>query len=346
MSVPENAGGSVNRYSPAERLIELGLLLAESRGPGLTIDEMADELGVSRRSAERMRNSLHRVTGGALIATTTEDGFKRWRLTTAKFAAFTTPDLDELAQLKLAGRRLRQEGNVQEAGRLERLSLKLEAAMPRTTLRRLQPDIELLLEASGILVRPRPRIEVDPEIIDMLRTAILSSQQVRLTYKQRHGGDISRPRVHPYGFLAGSRDYLVGFNTHPQVREHRLYVLSNIESVEHVKWTYERDSDFDLEKFAARSFGAFWDGRSYEVEWRFKPQVAEDARSFRFHPQQVLTDNPDGSVSVTFTASGLTEMVWHLFTWGDTVEVVRPTALRQRYQECWQAAQAAFLTEV
>lgn len=340
------ADDSVSRYSPAERLIKLGLLLAESRGPGLTVEEMAQQIGVNRRTAERMRALLDRVTHGTLISTPMDDGFKRWKLPIARFTPLTTPGRDELTQLKLAARRLREEGSMWEAERLERLSLKLEAALPRPTLRPIQPDMELLLEASGILFRPRPRIEIDPKIIDTLRTAILSSRQVRLTYKQRDGGAISRPRVHPYGFLSGSRDYLVGFNTHPEVREHRLYILGNIRAVEVLDWTYERDPEFDLQRFAARSFGAFWDGQSYEVEWRFKPQAAEDARSFRFHLDQVVTDNPDGSVSVTFTASGLTEMVWHLFTWGDTVEVVRPPALRQRYQECWQEAQSAFQVEI
>jgi predicted DNA-binding transcriptional regulator YafY len=125
----------------------------------------------------------------------------------------------------------------------------------------------------------------------------------------------------------------VGFNTHPQVREHRLYVLANIEAVEVLDLSFGRDPAFDLRAFAARSFGAFWDGERFEVEWRFKPQAADDARHFQFHPEQVLIDEPDGSVIVRFAASGLTEMAWHLFTWGNSVEIIRPEALRQQYRE-------------
>jgi predicted DNA-binding transcriptional regulator YafY len=66
-------------------------------------------------------------------------------------------------------------------------------------------------------------------------------------------------------------------------------------------------------------------------------KVAEDARRFRFHPDQILVDQPDGSVSVAFSASELTEMAWHLFTWGDSVEIVRPEALKERYRE-WLSA--------
>jgi predicted DNA-binding transcriptional regulator YafY len=32
---------------------------------------------------------------------------------------------------------------------------------------------------------------------------------------------------------------------------------------------------------------------------------------------------------VSFRASGLRELAWHLVTWGDAVEVVRPDRLRE-----------------
>jgi len=45
------------RYAPAERLLRLARHLAGTR-TGLTLDEMATELGVGRRTAERLRDSL------------------------------------------------------------------------------------------------------------------------------------------------------------------------------------------------------------------------------------------------------------------------------------------------
>ncbi|WP_188312028.1 helix-turn-helix transcriptional regulator [Salinarimonas soli] len=316
------------------------MLLSEARG-GLTLDQMADQLNVGRRTVERMRDALDRLTGGALVSSFTDDGMKRWTLPSDNIRAFAVPDLDELATLKLAARNLRQQGNYIEAERLERLTLKLEAAMPRPTLRRLEPDVEVLLEASGVLLRPGPRAKVDSHIIDQLQQALLSNRQIRLTYNRRDGGGVSHPRLHPYGFLAGSRDYLVAFNTHPEVQEHRLYVLANIDAVQVLSDTFERDPAFDLSTFASRSFGAFWEGERFDVLWRFNRDAAADARRFHFHPNQVVTDQPDGSVLVAFTAAGLTEMAWHLFTWGDAVEIISPDALKQRFRDCLAAARTA-----
>jgi predicted DNA-binding transcriptional regulator YafY len=38
---------------------------------------------------------------------------------------------------------------------------------------------------------------------------------------------------------------------------------------------------------------------------------------------------PDGSVVVTFRASGMRELAWHLFTWRDEVEILAPARLKQ-----------------
>ena len=45
------------RYEPSQRLLRLALALAGTR-TGLTLDEIAKELGVGRRTAERQRDAL------------------------------------------------------------------------------------------------------------------------------------------------------------------------------------------------------------------------------------------------------------------------------------------------
>jgi predicted DNA-binding transcriptional regulator YafY len=42
-----------------------------------------------------------------------------------------------------------------------------------------------------------------------------------------------------------------------------------------------------------------------------------------------LTEEPDGCLRVEFTASGWIEMIWHLYQWGDQVEIVSPRKLKQ-----------------
>ena len=67
----------------------------------------------------------------------------------------------------------------------------------------------------------------------------------------------------------------------------------------------------------------------YDGIWRFAPEAAETARRFVFHPNQSASDQPDGSVLVRFVASGHLEMAWHLYQWGNQVEVIAPKELRE-----------------
>lgn len=42
-----------------------------------------------------------------------------------------------------------------------------------------------------------------------------------------------------------------------------------------------------------------------------------------------MTEEEDGSLTVRFTASGHLELAWHLYNWGDAVEVLAPEPLRE-----------------
>jgi predicted DNA-binding transcriptional regulator YafY len=51
-----------------------------------------------------------------------------------------------------------------------------------------------------------------------------------------------------------------------------------------------------------------------------------------------MTDLGDGGLLVSFEASGLVEMAWHLAKWGREVEVVEPVALREMAVAYWDAS--------
>jgi len=91
---------------------------------------------------------------------------------------------------------------------------------------------------------------------------------------------------------------------------------------------FHRDPDFDIECYAKFAFGSFFsDAEHGLVRRRFTPRAATVARKFAFHPLQVVTDMPDGSLLVEFKASGWVEMNWHLVSWGNAVEVLEPPQL-------------------
>lgn len=138
--------------------------------------------------------------------------------------------------------------------------------------------------------------------------------------------------------LGEGRQYLVAFSDYAQ--DVRLFALAGFERVELTEGVFERFEDFNLASWMQRSFG-IWQEEVYDVVWRFTPEAAADARLYLFHPTQIMADEPDGSLIVSFRAGGLREMCWHLFRWGDQVSIVSPEPLRKLMEKSLQEATQA-----
>jgi predicted DNA-binding transcriptional regulator YafY len=110
--------------------------------------------------------------------------------------------------------------------------------------------------------------------------------------------------------------------------EPRNYRLDRIEDLQVLERPAAAPEAFNLSDYAARSFGVY-QGEVQEIVLQIAPEAAEDALGWRFHPSQTLERQADGTVVARFWATGLLELAWHLFTWGDKVRVVRPEALRR-----------------
>ncbi|HUZ95448.1 MAG TPA: WYL domain-containing protein [Edaphobacter sp.] len=318
------------RYEKAETILRIALDMQGS-GEGLTIDDIRIRYGdepLSRRTAERLRDAVERVFPQVEQANPGETP-KRWRIRSGTLSGLVGLSAEEVAALGTAETVLKRENANAAADALGSLAAKLRATIRPEVTRRIEPDAELLLEAEGLAMRPGPRPKVDSETLATLRQAILASRKVRLHYQARSTGTRSRQLVCPYGFLYGNRPYVVAYSMNSAVRDYRLFSLANISAVDLTAFSFLRRADFSLADFARRSFGVFQE-EPFDVVWRFSPEVAADAREWVFHPDQTIEDQPDGSLTVRFRAGGALEMSWHLYTWGDTVEVLEPKDFRNR----------------
>jgi len=316
-------------YEKAEELIRLATLMQGS-AEGLSLLDIAQEFGVSRRTAERMRDAVQRLCPD-IEAVDGDSGHRRWRIRgTNPLAQLATVNALELAALDHAIELQAQVRQGDHHERLQSLSHKLRAALTHRLRTRLEPDIEALMEAEGLAMRPGPHPLDEHHVVTALRDAILSSSVVLLHHQRRGSKAKGRQKIHPYGFLYGNRHYLVGFSL--KARDFRLFTLSNIDRVETLAERFTREQEFSLNAYAERSFGVFQGDEIRDVEWRFVPEVADDVRRFLFHPTQTMETNADGSITVRFRAGGLREMCWHLVTWAGYVEVVAPEELKAAYR--------------
>ena len=313
------------RYGRLADLVRMAMQM-QGRADGLSLDDIGQTFEVSRRTAERMRDAIRDA-----FPQTEElvelGGRKRWRLPPGTAGRLADPTVDDIAALHRGAELARQSGDILTAEHLDTLSDRLRARLSGPKRTRLEPDIAALLEADGVALRPGPRERIPEGTFSILREAILASVWIDTDHRTRVSGLLSRnARIGPLAILFGEgRQYLVAFSDYAQ--DVRLFALSGFERVNLTEDVFECPEGFDLQTWMERSFG-IWQEDIYDIVWRFTPKAAPEARLYLFHPSQAMSDEADGSLLVSFRAGGLREMCWHLFRWGDQVEILSPPELR------------------
>ena len=330
VAVEHTNGAGKTRNMRYERLAEIvRLALRLQSAGGQTLDDIQQEFSVSRRTAERMRDAVEHAFG-PLELEDMGDGKRHWRLRSNQLRNLLFISADELVELETATAELERTGFDERATLLRDLGTKLGALLGPAERRRLEPDLEALMMAEGLAMRPGPRPRLEPGLLMTLRDAIKGGRVIDFRYLSRMTGRRSRQRVQSHGLLYGSRAYLVGRSDWTE--EMRYWVLANMSEVTLADEMFEFDDGFDIEEFASRSFGVYQE-KPIDVTLRFEAEVAPDVVSFLFHPGQEIMENEDGSLTVRFQAGGSLEMCRHLFTWGNKVTIERPASLRVQLAE-------------
>ncbi len=302
---------------------------------GLTLDEMAERLAVGRRTAERMRDAVRDVF--PQLEEVDDPPTRRFRIPAGLDGLFQAPNAEELAALNAAAELFAQQGAMARAGALHALEHKVLSATRASARRRLAPDLEALLQAETIAVQAGPRPFEDETVLATVREALLSLR--RLTFRYEGGSTPGRVReVTPFGVLFGRSNYLVA--AEDEATGPRNWRLDRIRDVAVSAAPGGKPEAFSLQAYADESFGIYQDDTE-DVVLRATPAGAEDALRWRFHANQTVEAQADGSVIIRFRASGMLELAWHLFTWGDKLQIVAPEILRHRLIEQMDIARRA-----
>jgi len=315
-------------FSKSQELLRLADMAA-AREQGVSLDEIRQTFGVSHRSAQRMTQALTRAFPGVVVSGGRKGEIKRWSLSgDERLLHLKGIRDDELAALEMSIRRAEREGATTEARALAALRDRLVILHPAGEVRRAEADAEATLQARGHACRPGPSTAYDPAILEVIDLALKGPFKLEITYLGEQSNGDQKRVVEPYGVLFGIRCYLACRDPAADERI-RHFRLDRILKARRLNESFRRDPDFDLGRHAARAFESFHSETEFTtVVWRFNSRAAPVARDYVFHPDQVMRDDGDGGLIVSFEAAGWLEMAWHLYKWGDTVEVIAPDQLR------------------
>lgn len=315
-------------FTKTHELLRLADMAAVHEG-GVSLAEIKQTFGVTHRSAQRMTQALAQAFPSIVVSGGKKGVPKRWSLAgDERLLHLKGIRDDELSALDMSIRRAEREGATTEARALAALRDRLVILHPAAEVRRAEADAEATLQARGHACRPGPSTDYDPAILEVIDLALKGPFKLEITYLAENGDGPRERTVEPYGVLFGIRCYLAVRDPAADERI-RHFRLDRILKARRLMETFQRDPDFDLGKHAARAFESFNSETEFgTVIWRFNSKAAPVARDYVFHPNQMIEDEDDGGLLVSFEAAGWLEMAWHLYKWGDTVEVIAPDQLR------------------
>lgn len=309
------------RYSRLSDIIDLATFMQASP-MGVTINEIALRYNVSRRTAERMRDSLT-----AIFPTVDEiecnDTQKHWGFINYSISHLISFNAKEIGNLEQLSRRTT---NTELKEELNKTIEKLKALNHKNKTS-IEENIETYMKTEGYAVRQMPKFKIDIKILDTMRIALQQSKMVECTYH-------NKPRLlEPLGLIYGDKIYLVA-REKTKGDEIYNYYLHTISDLKLTDKTFDK-ADFNLQAYTNQSFGVYH-GEILNVKLSFSPEIAQTAKTYNFHPTQKMKEENDGSLTVTFRASGDKEIIWHIFKWGAGCKILAPKFLQDEYKKYLQ----------
>ena len=309
------------RYSRISDILDLAVFMS-SKPLGVTLNEIAERYNVSRRTAERMRDSLTCIFP-QVDEIETDDLQKHWGFINYSISQFITFTPKELANIEQCQRRTTNKEMKEELGKtVEKIK-----AFNRKHASSVENDIELFMQTEGYAVRQMPQYKISLEILEVIREAVQHSKIVTGIYHDK------KRTIEPLGMIYGEKIYLVA-KEKAKGKEIYTYLLHKFKDLKLTDKTFNK-GDFNLQEYTNLSFGVYH-GEILDVKLSFAPELAEEASKYNFHPTQKGRFEQDGSYTLTFKASGNKEIIWHVFKWGEGCKILAPKSLKDEYKQYLQ----------
>ena len=280
-------GKPAKKYSQAGRVHDI-IRLIEARH-GITIEELAEESGVTRRTIHRDLIAIQEA--GYPLVSEWLDGSKAYRfLTRFKDVPPINFTLQELMTLSFLRSQLDILKGTPFHEDMEAIFHKVNSVLPP----RYAAHMERIARVSLPLLQGGRDYARVAEPLKLIRDALLYQYRLTLGYRSPGKRRTTDYRVDPYTliFYKGGL-YLLGYAHNRKAL--RTFAVERISRVGVEKERFEMPEDFRPEKHLKSAFGIV-EERAMEVTVRFSPEIAHAVRDRVWHPSQKLKELRDGSL--------------------------------------------------
>jgi predicted DNA-binding transcriptional regulator YafY len=315
-------GKPAKKYSQAARLHDV-IRILEARY-GATVDELAEECGVTRRTVYRDLDAI-RDAGYPLTTELEADGRTLYRFITGfkKFPPITF-SLEELMTLYLCRGQLDFLQGTPFQDDLDAIFGRIRSSLPPRSV----AHLERIAETASPKFQGQRNYAAKKELLKELRRALLYQYRLDLVYTPaRRTTEVYRFDPYTLLFYEGAL-YLGGYAHNRNAL--RLFLLDRIEQLTVLDERFEVPEDFSAKDLTGSAFGLI-DEQQQTIKVRFGKKIGHLIRERVWHPSQKIVEENDGSLTLTLIASGEQEILSWLYSYLPDVEVLEPVAMRARF---------------
>ncbi len=317
-------GKPAKKYSQAARLHDV-IRILESRY-GATVDELAEECGVTRRTIYRDLDAI-RDAGYPLISDPEDDGRMLYSFITGyKKLPPITFSLEELMTLYLCRGQLGFLSGTPFQDDLDAIFGRIRSSLPPRSV----AHLERIAETATPKFQGERDYAAKKELLKELRRALLYQYRIDLSYTPARR-DTETYRFDPYTLLFYEGALYLGGYAHNRDAL-RLFLIDRIEQVTVLNERFEVPEDFSADDLTRTSFGLI-DEEHQTIKVRFGAEISHLIRERTWHPSQKLEEKVDGSLILTFAASGEKEILAWLYSYLPHVQVLEPEGLRKVFYQ-------------
>lgn len=302
--------------------------------PGLTVGQLAAEMGRSERTVYRYLETLctelhvpvYCQDSGYYITERSVEG----RLGLSPKEAL-------IVRLALSSGAADMSGPfVSEAQSAWR---KIEAALAADSVE----SVQAALARHSIHTPAFSEGQIEPEVTSCLATAIERNKCLSVVYRSQRSGETRTLVIEPYALVFRRHNWYLAARSHSHGRVIQLKVVRIVKASQTGE-TFLLPHDFSVESFYAKAWEIYTGGEEEVVRVKFSPRVAPIIRESKRHPTQELKDTPDGGVIFCARVAGIEEIGFWILSWGPEAEVLEPPELRSAIEEAARQTLAVYAT--
>lgn len=317
-----------------------------ARPGGATMEELSVKLGVDRRTAYRIRETLEELNFPLYEDSSGLDGRKRYRFEESylkKLPNLNLPSINLTLSEIIALYFIRSNSclfrGCEIELNIEAAFTKLDAFMPEGLAKNLDKVKTLFVSSSKFSKDYHDK----QEIIELLTDAIFRKQTCLVEYHSFHDDQVKGFKIDPLRFVERDGGLYI-FVRSTSFNTILLLAVERVRSLTIKDEHFDEPDNFDPDALLEGAFGLIFDEPVNYRLW-FSAEKARYIEERRWSGDQRIIRRNDGSIELEMCASGWFDVKRWILSFGSEAELLEPERFRKEMAEAARSVMALYASK-